>query len=101
MIWDDLSGLPPFWRPAGFDPLRLGANPETLPYLQEAELMNGRWAMYATAGILFTDAVGLPKWWGPRVPLHVVRPCHSVKEEEEEEEEGRRTLAAAAAFHLV
>jgi len=47
----------------GFDPLRLGANPETLPYLQEAELMNGRWAMHATAGILFTDAVGLPKWW--------------------------------------
>jgi hypothetical protein len=25
--------------------------------------MNGRWAMHATAGILFTDAVGLPKWW--------------------------------------
>lgn len=47
----------------GFDPLRLGANPDTLPYLQEAELMNGRWAMAATAGILFTDAVGLPKWW--------------------------------------
>jgi hypothetical protein len=47
----------------GFDPLRLGANEETLPYLQEAELMNGRWAMHATAGILFTDAVGLPKWW--------------------------------------
>lgn len=47
----------------GFDPLRLGQNPETLPYLQEAELMNGRWAMHATAGILFTDAVGLPKWW--------------------------------------
>jgi hypothetical protein len=34
-----------------------------LPYLQEAELMNGRWAMHATAGILFTDAVGLPKFW--------------------------------------
>ncbi|OUS44072.1 chlorophyll a/b-binding protein domain-containing protein [Ostreococcus tauri] len=47
----------------GFDPLRLGANVETLPYLQEAELMNGRWAMAATAGILFTDATGLPKWW--------------------------------------
>merc|ERR1712072_234952 len=26
----------------GFDPLRLGVNKETLPYLQEAELMNGR-----------------------------------------------------------
>lgn len=48
---------------AGFDPLRLGANPKSLPYLQEAELMNGRWAMAATAGILFTDATGLPKWW--------------------------------------
>ena len=47
----------------GFDPLRLGANPETLPYLQEAELMNGRWAMAAVTGIAFTDAVGLPKWW--------------------------------------
>ena len=56
---------PPLRAPSspGFDPLRLGANPETLPYLQEAELMNGRWAMHATAGILFTDAVGLPKFW--------------------------------------
>ena len=52
-----------FLSVAGFDPLRLGANQETLPYLQEAELMNGRWAMHATAGILFTDAFGLPKWW--------------------------------------
>ena len=25
----------------GFDPLRLGANKESLPYLQEAELMSG------------------------------------------------------------
>jgi hypothetical protein len=48
----------------GFDPLRLGANAETLPYLQEAELMNGRWAMYATIGILFTDSnPNLPKFW--------------------------------------
>ena len=46
----------------GFDPLRLGANPETLPYLQEAELMNARWAMAAVTGIAFTDAVGLPKF---------------------------------------
>jgi len=47
----------------GFDPLRLGTNSETLPYLQEAELMNSRWAMAATAGILFTESVGLPKWF--------------------------------------
>lgn len=47
----------------GFDPLRLGANPETLPYLQEAELMNARWAMMAVTGIAYTDLVGLPKWW--------------------------------------
>ncbi len=28
----------------------------------EAEKTNGRWAMAACAGILFTDAVGLPNW---------------------------------------
>ena len=48
----------------GFDPLRLGANKESLPYLQEAELMNGRWAMYATIGVLATDSnPSLPKFW--------------------------------------
>jgi len=47
----------------GFDPLRLGSNPETLPYLQEAELMNARWAMMAVTGIAYTDLVGLPKFW--------------------------------------
>ena len=41
----------------GFDPLRLGANPETLPYLQEAELMNGRWAMYGTIGTLVSESL--------------------------------------------
>jgi hypothetical protein len=25
--------------------------------------MNGRWAMAAVAGILFTELVGLPNWW--------------------------------------
>jgi hypothetical protein len=30
---------------------------------QEAEKTNGRWAMAAVAGILFTDAMGLPKWY--------------------------------------
>ncbi|KAG1660133.1 hypothetical protein FOA52_003793 [Chlamydomonas sp. UWO 241] len=47
----------------GFDPLRLGTNPETTKWYQEAELTNGRWAMAAVAGILFTDLVGLPKFW--------------------------------------
>lgn len=47
----------------GFDPLRLGANPEALKWYKEAELTNGRWCMMATAGILLTDAVGLPKFW--------------------------------------
>lgn len=47
----------------GFDPLRLGTNPTSLKWLREAELTNGRWAMAAVAGILFTDLVGLPKFW--------------------------------------
>ncbi|KAG2500795.1 hypothetical protein HYH03_001557 [Edaphochlamys debaryana] len=47
----------------GFDPLRLGVNPENLKWFREAELYNGRWAMAAVVGILFTDLVGLPKFW--------------------------------------
>ena len=47
----------------GFDPLRLGANQEALAWYREAELYNARFAMMAVVGILFTDAVGLPKWW--------------------------------------
>jgi hypothetical protein len=47
----------------GFDPLRLGANEESVKYYQEAELMNGRYAMLAVAGILFTDANGIGPWW--------------------------------------
>ena len=47
----------------GFDPLSLGANKDALPWYREAELMNGRWAMMATAGILFTDAIGAPHFW--------------------------------------
>lgn len=46
----------------GFDPLRLGTNPETLAWYSEAEKTNGRWAMAAVAGILFTDLLGLPNW---------------------------------------
>lgn len=47
----------------GFDPLRLGTNPDNLKWYREGELYNGRWAMAAVAGILFTDLVGLPKFW--------------------------------------
>lgn len=47
----------------GFDPLRLGTDPETLKWYREAELTNGRWAMAAVAGILFTELVGKPKWF--------------------------------------
>lgn len=56
----------------GFDPLRIGANPTYLPYLREAELTNGRWAMAAVAGILFTDffGIGTPFWeTGAKVSL--------------------------------
>jgi hypothetical protein len=49
---------------AGFDPLRLGATDKAqLAWYREGELYNGRWAMAAVAGILFTDALGLPKFW--------------------------------------
>lgn len=48
---------------AGFDPLRLGANAEVLPYYQEAERINGRWAMLACVGILAQEALGKGDWW--------------------------------------
>ena len=48
----------------GFDPLRLGSNSEYLPYFREAELMNGRYAMLGTAGIMLTDGAGVnTPWW--------------------------------------
>ncbi len=43
----------------GFDPLRLGVDPERLKWFREAELYNGRWAMAAVVGVLFTDLVRL------------------------------------------
>ncbi|MEW5301145.1 MAG: hypothetical protein WDW38_004681 [Sanguina aurantia] len=58
----------------GFDPLRLGTNPESLKWFREAELMNGRWAMAAVTGILFTEIFNLPKWWlagGETYPIDV------------------------------
>ena len=54
--------LPPDY---GFDPLRLGSkDKDVLKYYREGELTNGRWAMAAVAGILFTDLVrgGLVVW---------------------------------------
>ena len=47
----------------GFDPLGLGSDPERLKWYAEAEKMNGRWAMAACAGILFTDLLGKDKWF--------------------------------------
>jgi len=43
----------------GFDPLRLGVNSSALPYYQEAERMNGRWAMLGLVGILAADFTGV------------------------------------------
>lgn len=47
----------------GFDPLRLGTKPELLKYFQNAEVINGRWAMAAVAGILVQEALGRGDWW--------------------------------------
>mmetsp|Transcript_12353 Transcript_12353/g.34690 ORF Transcript_12353/g.34690 Transcript_12353/m.34690 type:complete len:226 (+) Transcript_12353:117-794(+) len=48
----------------GFDPLGLGTDSERLAWYVEAEKQNGRWAMMAVAGILFTEALGFaPKWF--------------------------------------
>ncbi|KAF8365184.1 hypothetical protein HHK36_005951 [Tetracentron sinense] len=53
---------PPHWLDGslpgdfGFDPLGLGSDPESLRWFAQAELMHGRWAMLAVAGIL------IPEW---------------------------------------
>ncbi|KAL5698338.1 Photosystem I chlorophyll a/b-binding protein 6 [Ranunculus cassubicifolius] len=39
----------------GFDPLGLGSDPETLRWFAQAELVHGRWAMLAVAGILIPE----------------------------------------------
>ncbi|XP_037432642.1 photosystem I chlorophyll a/b-binding protein 6, chloroplastic-like [Triticum dicoccoides] len=39
----------------GFDPLGFGSEPELLRWFAQAELMHGRWAMLATAGILVSE----------------------------------------------
>lgn len=48
---------------SGFDPLGLGTDSDRLKWYTEAEKTNGRWAMAAVAGILFTDLIGKPKWF--------------------------------------
>ncbi|EMS51363.1 putative polygalacturonase [Triticum urartu] len=44
----------------GFDPLGFGSEPESLRWFAQAELMHGRWAMLAAAGILVPEV--LHKW---------------------------------------
>uniref|UniRef100_A0A0F7H162 Chlorophyll a-b binding protein, chloroplastic n=1 Tax=Habenaria pantlingiana TaxID=1498489 RepID=A0A0F7H162_9ASPA len=41
----------------GFDPLGLGSDPELLRWCAQAELMHGRWAMLAAAGILIPECL--------------------------------------------
>lgn len=49
----------------GFDPLRIGANEKNLPWFQEAELMNGRWAMAALVGQVVAEANGVDPYEAP------------------------------------
>merc|ERR1711897_14492 len=46
---------------SGFDPLGLGANPDRLKWYQEAELMNGRFAMIGALGIMGGEVLGAYK----------------------------------------
>eukprot|EP00854_Cymbomonas_tetramitiformis_P014409 gene14409-17039_t len=47
----------------GFDPLGLGSDPERLKWYVEAELVHGRWAMIAVAGILGAGFLGVEGQW--------------------------------------
>mmetsp|Transcript_35648 Transcript_35648/g.42945 ORF Transcript_35648/g.42945 Transcript_35648/m.42945 type:complete len:233 (-) Transcript_35648:113-811(-) len=47
----------------GFDPLGLGSDPDRLKWYQEAELLNGRWAMMAVLGMLIPNAIGVETPW--------------------------------------
>lgn len=42
----------------GFDPLKLGKDPEKLAKYQEHELINGRFAMLASAGVISVELLG-------------------------------------------
>jgi len=53
----------------GFDPLKLGSDPDLLKWFTQAELVHCRWAMLGMAGILFPEvaskvgALDVPDWW--------------------------------------
>lgn len=47
----------------GWDPLGLGANPETLKWNIQAELVHARWAMLAVAGILVQEIIRPDVFW--------------------------------------
>lgn len=53
----------------GFDPLRLGSDPEILKWFTHSELIHSRVAMTAVAGILFpavatkAGAANIPEWF--------------------------------------
>ena len=48
----------------GFDPLRLGTDPEQLAWYAEAEKTNGRWAMAAVAGVSARNDLSSNAWSG-------------------------------------
>lgn len=47
----------------GWDPLALGAKPETLNWYRQAELVHARWAMLAVAGILVQEIFRPEVFW--------------------------------------
>jgi light-harvesting complex I chlorophyll a/b binding protein 2/light-harvesting complex I chlorophyll a/b binding protein 4 len=47
----------------GFDPLKLGEDPDALKWYVQAELQNGRWAMLGIAGIILPEAAGSVISW--------------------------------------
>lgn len=58
--------------PAAADPLGLGVDSDRLKWYAEAEKTNGRWAMAAVAGILFTDILGKPAWFEAGAEVRVL-----------------------------
>jgi light-harvesting complex I chlorophyll a/b binding protein 1 len=63
----------PEWLPdsmpgnTGFDPLALGKDKANLMRFQEAELLNGRWAMMGAAGVIGVEVLGYGNWMdGPK-----------------------------------
>lgn len=56
-LWAPGGDVPPYLDGSlagdfGYDPLRLAADPQSLKWMVQAELLNGRFAMLASAGIL-------------------------------------------------